>query len=735
MTAPHDELVRELLDHAAALGVETGYWDVAGQWHGASVDAVVAVLAAMGAPVAVLEDAAGPLRHHVLERATRPLAPVVTVVGDASLAFELCLPGGSAPASLRVEVDLEQGGTQAWDLDGAESHPVGETEADGRRWTRVRYDLPDGPAVAGTDGSSGGLPVGYHRLTVHGAGDPLTAHVLAAPTHVTQPSPDARLWGVFAPLYSMRTELGMGPDVSDLDVLGAWIDSYGGKVVATLPLLAAYLDHPYDPSPYSPVSRRFWNEMYLDVERLPELARCPAAQTQLDDPATQAEIAALRDLPHFDAGRQARLVNRVLDDLTATFFGQPVAARADFDRWVADHPSVVEYGRFRGAVERAGTGWHQWPEAQRRGRLLPEDYDHRVAARHVYAQWSMHQQVGDLSTRLEARGQHLYLDLPVGAGGDGFDTWVDQDAYAWGTAVGAPPDEFFALGQNWGFPPLRPDAARLDGHRHLRECLRHHMTHAGMLRLDHVMGLHRLFWVPDGMDAADGVYVRSATDEQFAVVAIESQRTACVVVGEDLGTVPDEVRQSMDRHRVLRSYVAEFAMPSGPGEPMGEPDRRMVATVDTHDTPTFAAFVGGDDLRARQAVGLLAADHAGHEMRARQRACDGLVAALELGGYLDRPGDTARLLGGLLELLADSEAPALLLSLDDLRGETEPQNVPGTPSDRPNWVLRLPGPLTELAAEPGVAALLRAVQRRRLASHGRAVAARPSDVPPSGGRP
>ena len=709
MTTDRKTLVGELFEHATTLGVETGYWDVAGRWHGASVDAVLAVLVAMGAPVTTLDDAVGPLRQHAFDVVTAPMAPVVTVIGSAPLVVELCGPQTAQQGSAHVELVLEGGATQLWNLGAGELVSVAEVEQDGRRWTRSRVELTPSE-----------LPVGYHQLRVERAGDQHLATVLVAPEHVTQPEAASRLWGAFAPVYSVRTELGLGPDLTDLDVVGAWIDGYGGKIVATLPLLAAYLDEPFDPSPYSPVSRRFWNEVYLDIERLPELARSPAARARLDDPATQAEIAALRQLPQFDAARQSRLLTPLLDDLTTTFFGQPVADRAEFDRWVAAHPTVVEYGRFRAVVERRRSGWHGWPEPQRGGQLSPDDYDRRVAARHVYAQWSMHRQVGELSASLESRGQHLYLDLPVGADGDGFDTWIDQQAYAWGTAVGAPPDDFFALGQNWGFPPLRPDLARLDGHRHLRECLRHHMSHAGMLRLDHVMGLHRLFWVPDGMAAADGVYVRSAIDEQFAVVAIESQRAACVVVGEDLGTVPDEVRESMDRHRVLRSYVAEFAMPAGPGEPMGEPDARMVATADTHDTPTFAAFVQGDDLRARQAAGLLHPDHAGHALRSRQRACDGLVAALELGGYLDRPGTVGRLFRGLLELLAESDSPAILVSLDDLRGETEPQNVPGTASDRPNWVLRMPGPLTELVAQPGVAALLRAVQRRRLSSHHRA---------------
>jgi 4-alpha-glucanotransferase len=712
----HDALVDELFAHASSLGIESGYWDVRGDWHGASVDAVLAVLAAMDVPVASLDDAAGPLRRHALDSATSPVPPVVTAVGAAPIGIELCLPEGREPSSVRVELTLEAGGSQTWTLPTTARPVVGAVEGDGRRWVRRRLEIADDTG-----------PVGYHQLSVEMGDARHRATLLRAPEHVVQPDDAARLWGVFAPLYSLRTETGLGPDVNDLDALAEWIDGLGGKVVATLPLLAAFHGEPCDPSPYSPVSRQFWNEVYLDIGRLPELALSSAARLRLADPATRAEIDSLAALPRFDTARQARLVTALLDELTTAFFAQPVADRADFDDWVAEHPQVVQYGRFRAVAERQSAGWPDWPEAQREGRLTPADYDRRVAARHVYAQWSMHRQLGDLSGRLASRGQYLYLDLPVGAGSDGFDTWIDRHAYGWGAAVGAPPDGFFAAGQNWGFPPLRPDVSRREGHRHLVDCLRHHMTHAGMLRLDHVMGLHRLFWVPDGMAASDGVYVRSATEEQFAVVAIESQRASCLVIGEDLGTVPEEVRDAMDRHRVLRSYVAEFAMPAGSGRPMGEPDHRMVATIDTHDTPPFATFITGGDLRARHAAGLLDADQAEIELRARQHACDGMAAALELGGYPVRAGDGAGLLRGLLEFLADSDAPAMLVSLDDLRGETEPQNVPGTTSDRPNWVLRMPEPLAAMITDPWVTAVFKAVQRRRLASHGRANAAHAAD--------
>jgi 4-alpha-glucanotransferase len=661
---------------ASQLGMETGYWDVRGGWHDASGDAVLAVLEAMGAPVdaiqagrslSSLDAAVAELTQHAHRRATEPVAPVVTLLDEATPAFRLCWPDSAPSRRGRIQLDLDPLGEAehhapartSTELVLDEAAVVDRFEADGQIWRRYAVPLPFG------------LPVGYHELTVELDDRPFCSTVLRAPAHVDQPGPTARLWGALVPLYALREGRGLGPNLGDLDVLADWLDGFGGKIVGTLPLLAAYLDGPFEPSPYSPVSRCFWNELYLDLDRLTEGTAGTAPPSG----------------PRFDAAAQHAAVTEVLDRLTTSFFGAgDEVARRDFDRWNAAHPRVTEYGRFRAVAHRQGTGWSGWPKRLRDGSIEPSDYDVAVAARHVYAQWAMDRQMGDLSHRLSGRGQHLYLDLPVGAAADGFDTWIDRDAYAWGAAVGAPPDDFFALGQNWGFPPLRPDMGRAEGHRHLADALGHHMAYAGMLRLDHVMGLHRLFWVPDGMEAQEGVYVRYPTDEQFAVVAIESHRSGCVVVGEDLGTVPDEVREAMDRHRVLRSYVAEFAM-GRDDRPVG-PDGRSVASVDTHDTPTFATWAAGLDPGARDRM------------------------AEQMG--------TTDLLAGVLGLLARSDAPAVLVTLEDLVGQTEPQNMPGTGPERPNWVVRLPGPLGELGTRPEVSERLAAVQDQRLASHAQA---------------
>jgi 4-alpha-glucanotransferase len=325
-----------------------------------------------------------------------------------------------------------------------------------------------------------------------------------------------------------------------------------------------------------------------------------------------------------------------------------------------------------------------------------------------------------LAADLERRGQRLYLDLPVGAHGDGYDTWKERSLFAWGAGAGAPPDDFFAAGQNWGFPPLRPWAPGNAHLWHFRDMVRHHMRVAGILRLDHAMGLERLFWVPDGHEARDGVYVRYPREALFAVLCIESARSGCVVVGEDLGTVPDSIREEMDDRGLLGMYVAQFNQPAWDGAPLETPSHRQLASIDTHDTPTFAGWLHGLDIDRRHVLGQVSDEHAEAARAERRSQVANLVDLLVTHGMM-KPGtkvdDEVEILGGLLRYLGDSESPAMLVAVDDLVGERNPQNVPGTMIDRPNWVQRIRFSSRELVDDPTIGAMLDALQGCRLGAH------------------
>jgi len=283
------------------------------------------------------------------------------------------------------------------------------------------------------------------------------------------------------------------------------------------------------------------------------------------------------------------------------------------------------------------------------------------------------EQIADLAARSGSGG--LYLDLPLGVHPGGFDVWRSPDSFAFGVAGGAPPDRFFTKGQNWSFAPLHPEAMRRDGYRYWIGCLRHHLEHSAALRIDHFMGLHRLYWVPDGMSADQGTYVQYPAEEMYAIVCLESQRSRARIIGEDLGTVPKYVRARMAEHGVGRMFVAQFSFkPELETAPAGS-----LAVVNTHDTPTFAAFWRGLDIDDRLDMGLISEEDAAVERDGRSKLRAGLAA------YFGVQPEPEAVLEACLREMGAGPAEGVLANLEDLWGETQPQNTPGTGAERPNW--------------------------------------------------
>jgi 4-alpha-glucanotransferase len=291
-----------------------------------------------------------------------------------------------------------------------------------------------------------------------------------------------------------------------------------------------------------------------------------------------------------------------------------------------------------------------------------------------------------VATHSKAAGVQLYLDLPLGVHPDGYDVWRERNAFCLGAAAGAPPDLFFTKGQNWGFPPLHPEAIRTQGYRYVIAYLRHQLQYAGLLRIDHVMGLHRLFCIPQGIEAKDGVYIRYAADELYAIVNLESHRQQTGIIGENLGTVPSYVNRKMARHHLHRMYVLQYALGPDQQQPLQPVPAETVASLNTHDMPTFAAFWDGLDITDRQDLGLLDQTGADEEQRQRETLKAALKQYLESLGWLqDLTGDGSDVYAACLRYLAASPAQTVLVNLEDIWGETNPQNVPGTAAERPNW--------------------------------------------------
>ena len=681
---------------ARLYGVQTSYHDAMGAHRMASPEALLAVLQALDAPLEGPDGVAEALRARQ-EELDRQLVEPVVVAWDGGVP-ELQLRPGGADGPLAVHLDLEEGGRRAWTFDSA-ALPAG---AAGVR----RLTLPER------------LPLGYHRLRVEAGGRSAEALVLAAPARAWggdgHDRMGGRLGGVFLPLYALRTQRGWGAgDLTDLEALAGWTAGLGGGVVATLPLLAAFLDEPCEPSPYAPASRQFWNELYLDPRALPEFAETPAAQRLVAADEFRREIEALRAAPLVDYPRLMFLKRRVLEEMAHRFFSREGPRREALDAYLARKPELATWAAFRAVMDRRGEAWPSWPERLRDGKLHKADCDEEDRRYHLWVQWAMDDQMRSLATAARRRGPGFYLDLPLGVHGASYDVWREQELFAQSVSAGAPPDTFFTKGQDWGFPPLSPERLRAQGYRHLVACLRHHLEHAGMLRIDHVMQLHRLFWIPRGTGPEDGVYVRYPAEELYAVLCLESHRHQAVIVGENLGTVPPEVGEAMDRRGVLGMYVLQYELqPGNEGNPR-QPPPDTAASLNTHDMPTFAAFWEGRDVDDLRDLGLFDDRQAEEERERRERLRAGMVALL--GKRAPAAGEDASgaVLRDRLEWLAASPARVVLVNLEDLWGEQEPQNTPGTHQERTNWRRKARLTLEEIAARPEVAETLRRIDALR----------------------
>jgi 4-alpha-glucanotransferase len=689
---------------------------VFGRRRAASGEALLAAVQALGAPVRRPSDIRGALIERKRLLTGRLAPPVAVAWGQRATRLDLRVPPERTGGEVRCRLTLEGGEIREWTTPLDRCADAGTETAEGMRRVVKRLVVP------------GPIPFGYHRLHLAiGLADVVAGETLliSAPTEAPgkgrarhsgeSPSREGgherhpRDWGAFLPLYALRSERSWGiGDLTDLRALLDWIRSLGGGLAATLPFFAAFYDEPFDPSPYAPASRLFWNEIYIDVARVPELEASPEARELVGSAAVASELAELRASPTVEYQRAMGLKRRVLELLSRSIGER---RRRDFDAFVASDPLVDDYARFRAACERLGRPWTDWPQAQHEGTLSSADIDESGYHYHRYAQWIVHEQLEALADK--GGSGPLYLDLPIGVSPAGFDVWRERSCFVPEASAGSPPDAMFTSGQNWGFPPMHPDGIRATGYRYQAQCFRRMLRYAGLLRIDHVMGLHRLFMIPPGVDATQGTYVRYPAEELYAVLVLEAHRAGSLVLGEDLGTVPGYVRTSMDRRNIQHSYVVEYELAGE--EKLHPAGRHDVATLNTHDMAMFAAFWSGADIDDRVELGLTDAKTAAAERERRTEIRHDLVALLRgegLLGFEESPG-AAQILRGCLAYLARSEAPLVVVNLEDLWLEEEPQNIPGTMHERPNWRRKARLSLEDMRSSSDVLALLEDVNRRR----------------------
>ncbi|MFQ5530174.1 MAG: 4-alpha-glucanotransferase [Gemmatimonadota bacterium] len=662
---------------AAMYGVETGWVDAQGRPRTASEATIRLALRGLGAPVTDTSDLADASRFRRAAMWRRVCPPVRVVRPGGSLSLPLRLPARAVAGRLAWSLFVDGEPASSGEARLAELSLVGGRMVDGEQFEIRKIDVPVP------------VPAGYHRLTLRFGAADVRVHVIGAPPAAYRSERVEGRWGLFHPLYGLRgTDNGRVGSIGTLASALDWTARQGGAVFGTTPLLAAFDDTPFDPSPYAPASRLFWNDFYVDLDGE-------------SIPPTDEDLVRYEEL--------FRVRRTALTGRADSFFARGGSTDFEFQQFLHRMPEVSMYARFRAACTQYGRNWRSWPQPARSGRIPDEVIDRSVVRRHIYAQWLADRQLATLGGEADAG---LFLDVPLGTHPDAYDVWSRQDLFAHGVSAGAPPDDFHREGQDWGLPPTHPDRIREEGYAYFAATLRHTMRYAALVRLDHVMQLRRLYWVPAGCPASAGVYVRYPAAELAAVMALESQKARCEVVGEDLGTVPEPVRELMDLRAIRRTWVLGFSLPAGPHQPLGDVPPGAVAAIGTHDTAPLRGLRAGVDINDREARGLLEVGEATTLRAERIRQFLGLAAATgsDESGEDDGLGVPDPSLPGVVRILRRSRAGLVMLPLDDLAGQTLPQNVPGTTTERPNWRRRLPTGLATLGTSPGAVAVLEAMR-------------------------
>jgi len=661
-------------------GITSQYRDNFGRRHRTSQATYRALLNAVGVSWETPES----LDHEIVRRRLGSWASLVEpvqiiapapAISQANLRVWSPTPETPATVDIQGELASEAGERYHWER---RLTPVGRHES------RM---VPGGFRVVLPLPLPAHLDMGYYDLTLKvrsgGREETGQTRLIAAPPQAYSPDwldQGRRFWGFNVPLYAVKSQgnWGMG-DFADLMALIRWAGPLGAAFVGVNPLHAADLRDSADPSPYSPTSRVFLNILYLNLELAPEMSDCREAQDLLASPEFQAHrnrLAAAALVPYQEI---RRLQRRVLELLYQTFcrvHGDPANPRTargrEFARFVAAKgEALVRFGRFSALADHfPKSDWRRWPKPyQAPGNPAVAEFAREHPDKvglFQYGQWLAATQLGQVCQT--ARDQNLpftlYEDLALGANPGGFETWAHQDLFALDCAMGAPPDAFNPKGQNWGLPPLIPERLRASGYQLFIDTLQANIPPGGMLRMDHVMGLFRLFWITRGAEASQGAYVRYPARELLAILALESARRRALIIGEDLGTVPPRIRRDLGKLGVF-SYRVFYFERDGHHHflpPQDYPPCAMAA-VTTHDLPTLAGFWQGNDL-------------------APGAACPPALRE------------------GVLTFLGQSRSALMEVRLEEVFGVAEQQNLPGTRQEHPNWRIKLPLTLEQMAQDP-----------------------------------
>ncbi len=695
----------ELLDRAAALrGIEPGYWDIFGRYHPTTTAGKQAILRAMGWAEGSAEELEQSLAAHTQSEWQRLAPPAVVALEDDAVELPLSLPADLLGEPVTVTVQREDGPAETFALNAGALEQSGSIDMEGRTWVRLRARL----AVK--------LPLGYHQISVQCAAAKSATHYIVAPRRAwSQPqmARGGRAAGLAISLYGLRSPHNWGcGDFRDLLAVVDWApEQLRASFLALNPLHAIHNRRPFNTSPYLPNCIFYRNFLYLDIEGMQDYAASRRARRLRESAAVEREIEELRAAEFVEYERVSALKLRFLKLAFVQFLRE----------WRRGTPRTREFDAFRARegelLERFATysaldeylhrrnpdlwSWPDWPAEYRD----PESAQTRAFAKkhwrsvmfYQYLQWQIDGQLRAAQARTREREMPigLYHDLALATDQFGSDLWAHRPFFVSGCRVGAPPDDFAPQGQDWGFPPPNSQRHFEDGYRLFAESIRHNCRHGGALRIDHVMRLFRLYWIPEGCDATQGAYVRETSEDFVRILALESVRNRVMVIGEDLGTVEPEIREALARFGILSYRLFYFEKnKDGTFHAASEYPPQALVSSTTHDLPTIAGFWVGADIDARRKAGAI--DDAAHRAQWESRANEkqSMLDRLFQEGLLreDLPRSAtgyAELTGELhhaaIGFLARTPAQLLAVNQEDLTKETAQQNLPGTTWQYPNW--------------------------------------------------
>lgn len=664
---------------ARAHGVATEYWDIDGTRQHVSAATIRAVLAALEVPAETPEQILQSLTDADLAPWRRMLPPSVVIAQGVIAKVPVHVADG-ADATLVVE--LEQGGeVELTQLDDW----TPPREVDGRLTGRATFELPRT------------LPLGWHTLRARSGEQEAAAALAVTPARLDLPAlrPEFgdRAWGLMAQLYSVRSTRSWGfGDLADLAELTATGGELGADFLLVNPLHAAEPTSPITPSPYLPATRRFVNPLYIRPEEIPEIGYLPTSQRTLVEWAFEAVMPANEDPGPIDRDAVWDAKRPALETIFAA--GRSRSRQRELDAYRREQgPGLEDFALWCAVHERYDeTSWPLSVENAAPGALaaLRRELADRIDF-YVWLQWVADAQLARAQRTARENGMRLGImhDLAVGVHPEGADAWSLRDVLARGISVGAPPDFYNQQGQDWSQPPLRPDALAESGYAPVRDMVRTVLRHAGALRVDHIIGFFRLWWIPNGASPSEGTYVRYDHDAMIGVLALEAHRAGAVVIGEDLGTVEPWVREYLDRRGILGTSVLWFeTTDDGQPRPPEEYRRLVLATVTTHDLPPTAGYLAEEHVDLRNRLGLLTEPVAQVRLEARIQR-ERMLAAVASRGLLPDDPTERQTVEALHAYVAQTPSALVGVSLADAVGERRTQNQPGTDTEYPNWKIPL----------------------------------------------